>query len=115
MPRTLVVNSKGELTTRRDVTKGEDDTLQINVDFGLFFGTDAANTATVTTDDTGITLGTPTVSSNVVTFTVSSGSDGYVYDVQVKLAGTTETKEVIVQVRVFDAESYRPNDYGFYG
>lgn len=109
MAQTIAVNSRGRISQKR-IEKAENDAITVNVDFGLFFDTDTASTATVTADS-GLTVGTPTVSTNVVTFLVSGGDDGYSYDVTVKLAGTTETKEIIFQVAVANYDYPADNDY----
>lgn len=109
MAQTITVNSRGRISQKR-IEKAENDAVTVNVDFGLFFDTETGSTATVTSDS-GLTVGTPTVSSNVVSFLVSGGSDGYEYDVTVKLAGSTQTKEVVIQVAVADYDYPDNNDY----
>lgn len=113
MAVTLVVNSRGDLSPRI-VTKAPNDTLLVYVDFGLFFGSATASTLTVTADS-GLTVGTTSVSSNIATVPISGGDDGYTYDLTVKLAGTNETKEVTAQVRVYEPTGPDANDYGFGG
>ena len=71
------------------------------MDFSLFFGSDTASTLTVAAD-TGLTVDSSSVASNVATIVLSGGSNGSVYDLFVTLAGTTETKQIVVQVRVRD-------------
>ena len=80
------------------------------IDYDLFFDTDTASTLTVT-PDSGLTVDSSSVSSNVVNIVLSGGSDGYIYDLTVKLAGTTETKEVVLQVHVLDYDYPDLNDY----
>lgn len=109
MSETIVINSKG-YPSKRTVRKAVNDVLSLSYDFGLFFDTDTASTATVTADN-GLTAGSPSVSSNVVSFTVSGGSDGAMYDLTVKLAGTTETKEVVTQIKVADYDYPATHDY----
>jgi len=84
--------------------------LQVKVDFSLFFGSDTASTLTVTAD-TGLTVDSSSVASNVATIVLSGGSDCSVYDLNVKLAGTTETKQVIFQVHVRDYDRDSTTDY----
>jgi hypothetical protein len=113
MAQTLVVNSAGMLP-KVSVHKSPNDVIVVYVDFGLFFGSATASTLTVT-GDTGITVGTTSVASNIATVPVSGGDSGYSYDVAVKLAGSSETKEIKFLVKVFDPEHYSPDDYGFVG
>lgn len=116
MPETITVNSKGKLSGTR-FRKAENDVIQIYVDYDLFFDTDTASTLTVTADS-GITVDSSSVSSNIVNVVLSGGSNGYVYDVTVKLAGTTETKEIVFQVHVVDYDCPDTNDFwprGYYG
>lgn len=109
MPQTIIINSKGMPSTTR-LRKAESDVISLKYDFGLFFGSDTASTATVTADS-GLTVGAPTVASNIVTFTLSGGDDGSTYDLTVKLQGTSETKEIITQVLVKDYDYPDTNDY----
>ena len=109
MAQTCTVNSRGKLSQTR-FRKAENDVVSINVDFGLFFDTDTASTLTVTADP-GITVDSSSVSSNVANMVLSGGSDGSIYDITLKLAGTTETKEVVIQVHVLDYDYPHVNDY----
>lgn len=111
MAQTIVVNAKGEVSPT-SLTKAVNDTVLVKVDFGLFFGSATASTLTVTADS-GITVGTTSVASNIASVPLSGGADGGIYDVQVKLAGTDETKEAVFQLRVVDMTGYSPDDYGF--
>lgn len=113
MSQTISINSKGKPSETR-IRKAENDVIQLKYDFGLFFDSDTASTATVTADS-GLTAGSASVSSNIVTFTVSGGSTGYTYDLTVKLAGTTETKEVVTQIQVIDYDAPQNFDYWPYG
>lgn len=113
MAQTFTVNSVGRLSPL-GIQKAPNDIVSVAVDFGLFFGSGTGSTATVTAD-AGITAGSPTVSSNVVTFALSGGDAGYGYDVTCKLAGSSETKEVTFLARVFDPEHYATDDYGVCG
>ena len=109
MPQTCTVSSRGLLSQRR-FRKAENDVLSIDVDFGLFFDTDTASTLTVTADS-GLTVDSSSVATNIATIVISGGSDGHIYDLTVKLAGTTETKEVVIQVHVLDYDYPDVNDY----
>jgi hypothetical protein len=111
MAQTLTVNSKGELAVYR-LNKAPADVMVVKVDFALYFGSETASTLTVT-PDSGLTVGTTSVASNVATVPVSGGSDGCRYDVSVKLAGSTQTKEVVFRVGVSDPATPNPNDYEF--
>ena len=111
MAQTLTVTSKGDVFPTQ-LTKAPNDVLSIKVDFGMFFGSATASTLTVT-PDSGITIGSTSVSANVATIPVSGGTDGDAYDVRVKLAGATETKEIVFQVRVQDHLLANEHDYGF--
>lgn len=114
MAQTVVVGSRGDVAPFR-VTKAPSDVLVLKVDFGLFFGSATASTLTVT-PDSGLTVGTTSVASNVATVPVSGGMDGMIYDLAVKLAGASETKEVVVQVAVRDPSTVLPqDDYGLGG
>ena len=113
MAQTLVVNSAG-LLPKTSIHKAPNDTIVVYVDFGLFFGSATASTLTVTADS-GLTVGSTSVASNIATVPVSGGDSGYSYDVAVKLAGASETKEVKFLVKVFDPEHYSTDDYGFVG
>lgn len=113
MAETITVNSKGLLSHAR-LRKAENDVISVSVDYDLFFDTDTASTLTVTADS-GLTVDSSSVSSNVVAIVLSGGSDGHTYDVTVKLAGTTETKEVVFQVKVQEMDAPAINDYWFRG
>lgn len=113
MSQTCTVNSRGKLSQTR-FRKAENDVISLDVDFGLLFDTDTASTLTVTADS-GLTVDSSAVASNVATIVLSGGDDGYVYDLTVKLAGTTETKEVVIQVAVADYDHPQFNDYWFCG
>lgn len=111
MAQTIVVNSRGEVAPFR-LTKAPSDVQVLKVDFGLFFGTETASTLTVTPDG-GLTVGTTSVAGNIATVPVSGGSDGGLYNLKVKLAGSTQTKEVVVQVAVRDPSTViLEDDYG---
>lgn len=107
--QTIIVSSKGKVSQTL-VRKAVADVLSVGVNFSLFFGSDTASTLTVTAD-TGLTVDSSSVSSNVATIVLSGGTDGCTYDVRTKLAGTTETKEVIFQVEVIDYD--RDSDKGY--
>lgn len=114
MAQTVVVNSRGDVSPFR-LTKAPNDVQVIYVDFGLFFGSATASTLTVT-PDSGLTVGSTSVASNIATVPVSGGDDGSIYNLAVKLAGTSETKEVVVQVAVRDPSTVLcEDDYGLRG
>jgi hypothetical protein len=108
--QTITVTSKGDVFPT-SLTKAPNDVLSIKVDFGMFFGSATASTLTVT-PDSGLTVGSTSVAANVATVPVSGGDDGYAYDVRVKLAGATETKEIVFQMRVQDQLLVNEHDYG---
>jgi len=110
MSQTIAVTSRGAVFPSR-VVKAPNDVIVLLFDFGLFFGSATASTLTVT-PDSGLTVGATSVASNVATVPVSGGSTGNTYDLKVKLAGASETKEVIVQVAVREAEQACDDDYG---
>lgn len=113
MPQTITVNSKGRLSHTL-LRKAPNDVMSVAVDYDLFFDTDTASTLSVTADS-GITVDSSSVSSNIVTIVLSGGSDGYTYDITCKLKGTTETKEVIFQVQVREMDQPSINDYWYQG
>ena len=110
MAQTISVSSRGYVS-QSVVDKAPNDTVIIKVDFGLFFGAATASTLTVT-PDSGLTVGTTSVASNVATIPVSGGTNCNIYDLSVKLAGASETKEVVIQVRVRDMTTLPVDDYG---
>lgn len=110
---TCVVNSKGDVTPKR-LRKAPNDVLVVYVDFGLFFGSAMASLVTVR-PESGLTVGTTSVASNIATVPVSGGQDGSTYDLSVKLTAAGETKEVVIQVSVEDPPSPDGDDYGMAG
>jgi hypothetical protein len=111
MAQNITVNSRGEPSLYQ-MTKDKDDVLTLIYDFGLYFGSDTASTLTVT-PDSGLTVDSSSVAANKATITLSGGSDSSVYDLKVKLAGTTETKQVVTQIMMVDGTKLTP-DYGLY-
>lgn len=110
MAQTITVNSRGDVTPTR-LAKSPNDVLVLKFDFALFFESATASTLTVTAD-TGLTVGTTSVASNIATVPVSGGDNGSVYDLTVKLAGASEAKEVVVQIVVRDLTGAVDDDYG---
>jgi len=113
MAQTVTVSSRGHLSTRR-IAKSPDDVINVKVDFGLFFDTDTAATLTISADS-GLTVDSSSVATNIVDVVLSGGDDGYTYDLDVTLAGTTETKKVTLQVAVADYDREQFNDYWYRG
>jgi hypothetical protein len=109
MAQQITVNSRG-MPSLAYLTKGEDDVTSIVYDFTLYFGSDTASTLAVEASS-GLTVASSSVSGNKATVTISGGNSGATYDLKVKLTGTTETKEVITTIRVFDADGAYVRDY----
>lgn len=111
MAQTVTVSSRGHLSTRR-IAKSPDDVISVKVDFGLFFDADTASSLKVISDS-GLTVDSSSVASNIVVVVLSGGDDGYTYDLEVTLAGTTETKKVTLQIAVADYDREHFNDYWY--
>lgn len=109
MPQQITVNSRGEPSLAY-LTKGESDVTTIVYDFTLYFGSDTASTLAVEASN-GLSVAASAVSGNKATVTIGGGNNGATYDLKVKITGTSETKEVITTVRVFDADGAYVRDY----
>ena len=110
MAQTVVVTSRGLIATVR-LTKAVNDVITVSVDFGLFFGSEAIGSQTATADS-GLTASTASLSGSVVSTNVSGGTDGGIYDLTVKAVGSTQTKEVVIQIAVVDTDTQYVPDYG---
>lgn len=112
MAQTITVNSRGT-PSLYGLHKGKSDVVTVIYDFGLYFGSDTASTLTIEADS-GLTVDSSSLATNKATVKISGGSDGATYDLKVKVAGTTDTKEVITQIRVADYTLGYTPDYGLY-
>ena len=110
MAQTVVVNSRGLYAPTR-LTKAANDAIAVAVDFNLFFGSETIGGYTITTDD-GITQSGSAYASGVVSTVVSGGTDVGIYDLTVKAIGSSQTKEVVVQIAVIDTDTQYLPDYG---
>lgn len=112
MAQTITVNSRGT-PSLYGMHKGKNDAITIVYDFGLYFGDGTASALSVNADS-GLTVDSSSLSANKATVKISGGSDGSTYDLKVKAVGTTDTKEIITQIRVADDTLGFTPDYGLY-